>query len=144
LIAGDVAEDESFRAIGYLPASVPDEVHVDDERYAELRRTTGEVFSVAEPLQYWSDVVVSEIAAAEVRLLAIGGGQISAAEYRMALALGARVGAISGSGGAASELLQDQWWAATARLVELTPDLAAFRGFLGGGRAPIPSNSVQT
>jgi hypothetical protein len=77
LIAGDVAEDESFRAIGYLPASVPDEVHVDDERYAELRRTTGEVFSVAEPLQYWSDVVVSEIAAAEVRLLAIGGGQIS-------------------------------------------------------------------
>ena len=131
VIAGDVAEDESFRAIGYLPASVPDDVRVDDERYAELRRTTGEDFSVAEPLQYWSDVVASGIGPADVRVLAIGGGRISAAEYRMALALGARVGAISGSGGSASELLRDPWWAATARLVELTPDLDVMRDFLG-------------
>jgi class 3 adenylate cyclase len=130
VIAGDVAEDESFRAIGYLPAEVPEDVQVDDERYAELRRTTGEDFSVAEPLQYWSDVVAGGIAPSDVRLLAIGGGQISAAEYRMALALGARVGAISGSGGSASELLRDPWWAATARLVELVPELAAMREFL--------------
>ena len=134
VIAGDVAEDESFRAIGYLPASVPDDVRVDDERYAELRRTTGEDFSVAEPLQYWSDVVASGIVPADVRVLAIGGGRISAAEYRMALALGARVGAISGSGGSASELLRDPWWAATARLVELSPELDVMRDFLGGAQ----------
>jgi len=76
--------------------------------------------------------VVSEIAPADVRLLAIGGGRISAAEYGMALALGARVGAISGSGGSASELLRDPWWPATARLAELPPDLSAMREFLGG------------
>ena len=86
---------------------------------------------MAEPLQYWSDVVASGIGPADVRVLAIGGGRISAAEYRMALALGARVGAISGSGGSASELLRDPWWAATARLVELTPDLDVMRDFLG-------------
>jgi hypothetical protein len=131
LIAGDIAEDEAFRAIGYLPASVPADVEVDHERYAELRRTTGEDFSVAEPLQYWSDVVASGIEPADVRLLAIGGGRISAAEYRMALALGARVGAITGSGGAASELLRDPWWAATSRLTELAPELDTMREFLG-------------
>ncbi len=131
LIAGDIAEDDAFRAIGYLPASIPANVEVDHERYAELRRTTGEDFSVAEPLQYWSDVVASGIDPADVRVLAIGGGGISAAEYRMALALGARVGAISGSGGAASELLRDPWWAATTRLVELAPEVEAMREFLG-------------
>ena len=131
LIAGDIAEDEAFRAIGYLPASVPADVEVDHERYAELRRTTGEDFSVAEPLQYWSDVVASGIEPADVRLLAIGGGRISAAEYRIALALGARVGAITGSGGAASDLLRDPWWAATTCLTELAPELDAMRDFLG-------------
>ena len=131
LIAGDIAEDERFRAIGYLPATVSADVEVDHERYAELRRTTGGDFSVAEPLQYWSDVVASRIDPADVRLLAIGGGVISAAEYRLALALGARVGALTGSGGAASELLSDPWWAATTRLVELASELDALREFLG-------------
>ena len=130
LIAGDIAEDDAFRAIGYLPARVPAGVEVDRDRYAELRRTTGDDFSVAEPLQYWADVVVSGIEPADVRLLAIGGGGISAAEYRMALALGAQVGAISGSGGAASDLLRDPWWAATTRLTELAPELDAMREFL--------------
>jgi len=42
---------------------VPGDVEVDADigRYAELRRTSGEDFSVAEPLQYWVDVVVSGV-----------------------------------------------------------------------------------
>ena len=121
----------SFRAIGYLPALVPADGEIDHERYAELRRTTGEDFSVAERLQYWSDVAASGIEPVDVRLLAIGGGRISAAEYRMALALGARVGAITGIGGAASERLRDPWWAATTRLTELAPEVDAVQEFLG-------------
>ena len=133
VIAGDVAgNNPGFRAIGYLPAVVPGDVEVDADvgRYAELRRTSGEDFSVAEPLQYWADVVASGVSPADVWLLAIGGGNISAAEYRMALALGARVGAIQGSGGSASALLQDPWWAATSRLTEIALEVDALRGFL--------------
>jgi hypothetical protein len=36
VIAGDITEDEAFRAIGYLPASVPYDIQVDDDRYAGL------------------------------------------------------------------------------------------------------------
>jgi class 3 adenylate cyclase len=51
-------------------------------------------------------------------------------DYRIALALGARVGAVSGSGGAASALLKDPLWAATARLTEIAPEPEALRDFL--------------
>ena len=130
-IAGEVAErNEAIRAVGYLPATVPADVEVDVERYTEIRRTAGEGFSVAEPLRYWADIIAAEISPAEVRVLAIGGGRISEAEYRMALAFGARVGAISGSGGAASALLRDPRWASTARLIEIAPNADAISGFL--------------
>jgi hypothetical protein len=49
----------------------------------------------------------------------------------MALALGAGVGAIRGSGGAASALLQDPRWATIPRLVEVAPEADALRQFLG-------------
>ena len=80
------------RAVGYLQATVPPDVEVDAERYAVIRRTAGEDFSVEEPLRYWADIMAAGVAA-DVRVLAIGGGRISEAEYRMALAFGARVGA---------------------------------------------------
>jgi hypothetical protein len=132
-IAGDVAgEVAGYRAIGYVPSETPDDVELDDDatRYAEIRPTHGQDFSVDEPLQYWADVIAGGVPSADVRLIAIGGGRISAAEYRMALALGARVGALRGSGGSASALLQDPWWATNGRLSELAPEVDQLREFL--------------
>ena len=94
-LAGDLGETGA-RVIGYLPTVVPDDVAVDDDprRYAELRRSDGASFGAREPIRYWSDVVASGIEPGAVRLIALAGGTISALEYRLAIALGARVGAI--------------------------------------------------
>jgi hypothetical protein len=142
-IAGDLAEASggALRAVGYLPAAVPANVEVDRDaaRYAEVRRSSGDTFSVAEPLHYWADLIVQGIPTADVRLVAIGGGTISAAEYRMALALGAKVGALRGSGGAAADLLTDPWWAASDQLVELPPDSDAIGEFLSASSVSSPT-----
>ncbi len=132
-IAGDVASAVGgVRAVGYLPGTLPSEVQIDEDggRYARLRGTDGRDFSVAEPLGYWTDLVALGVDPEDVRLLAIGGGRISAAEYRVALALGAHVGAIHGSGGAASDLLRDPGWATSARLTEVAADPEELRAFL--------------
>jgi hypothetical protein len=63
----------------------------------------------------------------EIRLLGCGGGKISAVEYRIALGLGACVGLVSGSGGAADALLNDDLWAGTKGLLALPCDSASVR-----------------
>jgi len=45
-----------------------------------------------------------------VRLLGFNGGRISAVEYAVAAAFGARVGIVEGSGRAAAEFLADPLW----------------------------------
>ena len=132
-LVGDIraARPEGIRAVGYLPSSgVPADATPDEERYDELRRTDGIGFTALEPLQNWIDLAASGIAPADVRLLGINGGIIAAAEYRLALGLGARVGLIEESGREAARLLPDADWAASARLVRLPRDAAAIRAFL--------------
>ncbi len=131
-LAGDLGA-AGARVIGYLPDSVPMGVTVDDDprRYAELRRSDGEDFGVREPIRYWADVLTSGIDPRTVRVVALAGGAISAFEYRLALALGARVGAVRGSGDAARELLTSSTWSASGRVEELEPEPDAIRAFLG-------------
>jgi class 3 adenylate cyclase len=130
-IAGDLGST-GVRVIGYLPAAVPDGVEVDDDpgRYAELRRTDGNGFGAREPIRYWADVLTSGIDPSAVRVIALGGGTISAFEYRLAAALGAHVGAIRGSGDAAHELLSRSSWSASGRVEELEPTAESVRAFL--------------
>jgi hypothetical protein len=130
-LAGDLGET-GVRVIGYLPAAVPDgvSVDVDPRRYSELRRSDGIAFGAREPIRYWSDVVASEISPGSVRMIALGGGAISAFEYRLAVALGALVGAIRGSGDAAAELLRQSMWSASGRVEELEPEIDSIRAFL--------------
>ena len=122
-IAGLAAEvgaayPERVWTIGYLPAAVPPGVAVD-RRYRELRRTSGERFSPIEPLQCWTDLAASGVSPEHVCLLGIDGGAVSAAEYRIGLALGARVGLIAGSGREADRLLADEEWSRADRLTSL-------------------------
>jgi hypothetical protein len=129
-IVGDAAEGgEGLRAVGYLPREVPADVEIDD-RYAEIRRTAGESFSPLEPIAYWADLLASGATPIDVRVLGASGGEISGLEFRLALALGARVGGISGSGGEIARLLRDPRWTSNGRLVEVTPEPEALRRFL--------------
>jgi ppGpp synthetase/RelA/SpoT-type nucleotidyltranferase len=96
-IAGAVGEladgsEGRIRAVGYVPRGWATRI---DGRYAEVRRTAGDAFSIAEPLRYWTDILSSGIAASEVALLAFGGGEITASEVQLALAFGARAAIVA-------------------------------------------------
>jgi hypothetical protein len=134
VLAGDLGQEhgERLTVIGYLPGRLPDDVEVDDDpkRYHELRRTTGRDFSVLEPVQAWRDVLSGGVSADQVAVLGIGGGKISAAEYRLGLALGARCGLVAGSGGSADELLREQ--AGNPSVTSLPTDAGRIRDFLAG------------
>ncbi len=133
-LVGDVqgAYAQAVHAIGYVPRLIPSDTDID-RRYAEIRSTEGQDFSALETLQYWIDLVAAGIRPAEVRVLGIDGGTISAAEYRLALALGAPVAVVEGSGRAAAELLQDRDWKDVAGLVCLPADGPTIGAFLAGG-----------
>jgi ppGpp synthetase/RelA/SpoT-type nucleotidyltranferase len=120
----------TVHAIGYVPAFTPSDAH-EDGRYAELRRTDSHGFGVREPLQNWIDVVASGIHPSQVKVLGINGGAIAAAEYRIALALGARVAVIEHTGRAAARLFADPDWRGSALLVQLPRQAETLRAYLG-------------
>jgi class 3 adenylate cyclase len=130
-LAGALRERASagVTAVGYLPAIVPPGTRLDG-RYDQLRRTSGQDFSIAETLQAWTDLVSSGAQPADVKLLALNGGEIAAAEYRVALALGCSVGVVVGSGREADRLLDDLDWVAAPNLTRVDADPAAIRRFL--------------
>jgi len=128
-LAGDVAAaNEDATVIGYVPTKLPERVAVDD-RYSEIRRTSGRAFGAWEPLRYWADVLASGLAPRAIRLIAVAGGPISSLEYRFALALGALVGVVRGSDGEAESLLRDTRWSHSSRLAILEPDEGSIRTF---------------
>ena len=124
---------DTLHTIGYLPMVLPAEEMADEKRYSELRQTEGGDFSPLEPLQYWIDLVASDVDPSGVVLLAIGGGAISAIEYRIALALGARVGVIAESGREAEDVLRDRDWVTSRTLQVVQRSGNVIRAFLDGG-----------
>jgi hypothetical protein len=133
-LAGDVGEQyaRTIHTVGYIPQSPPEGVafDTDERRFHELRTTAGIDFTFLQPLQYWTDVIASDIDPSQVKVIGIGGGTISAVEYRIALGLGAHVGIITDSGRAADDLLKDRDWITAPNLVALQPDAEAVASFL--------------
>jgi hypothetical protein len=135
-LVGDVAAayPERIHSIGYLPALIPADATVDNDRqrYTDLRYTDGRGFTPLEPLQNWIDLVASGISPSEVRVLGINGGGIAGAEYRIALALGARVGLVAQSGREAGKLSTDTYWSSSSGvLINLPKDAQTLRAFVG-------------
>jgi hypothetical protein len=133
-LAGNVGERyaRTIHTVGYIPQSPPEGVafDTDERRFQELRSTDGIDFTFLQPLQYWTDVIASGIDPSQVKVIGIGGGTISAVEYRIALGLGAQVGIITDSGRAADELLQDRDWITAPNLIALEPESEALASFL--------------
>ncbi len=146
-VVGELAANSHgrIRAIGYLPSSMPTDGTAtrDDVRYT-LRRTDGGVgFTAREPIQSWLDLLAAGIRPSAVRLLGINGGNVAGLEYRLAVALGACVGVIEGSGREA-ELGAGDWPAirrleSSGKLMVLPPDPMTLRAFIGLGIAGDPS-----
>lgn len=123
---------ESLYTIAYLPQQLPVD-GVRDERYRELRETEGDGFTALQPLQGWIDLLAAGIRPDQVKLFGINGGTVAAAEFRLALALGACVAVLEGSGREAARLLPDENWGTSDRLLHLPADPMLVTAFVGSG-----------
>jgi len=128
---------DNITTLAYVPQN-PRGVTIDKKRYREIRRTSGDDFSVLEPLQNWIDLIASGVDANQVRLIGINGGEISAAEYRIAVSLGAQVAIIEGSGRDAAKLLLNDDWKDVSNLIAMPADPATVRAFIGVGQTDLP------
>lgn len=122
-------ERQGFTTIGYLHGSVPKDAYVNNG-YDLFLNTQGSRFSPLEPLQMWLDLCASGIHSSQVKTLGVGGGKIAAIEYRLALALGAKVGVLGDSRRAVEEILKDDRWRNHPNLVTLIPDPMTIRALL--------------
>jgi len=125
--------------VAYLPKTIPS--WAEKHKAYRIVSTEGADFSILEPIQNWIDILASGIDPATVKLIGINGGRISAVEYRLALAMGARVGIIQNSGRAASDLLKDEEWIGTSGLLMMPGDPQTLKVFL---KRPQPSDELKT
>jgi len=144
-LVGETGEmyPDAVKTIGYIPRTLPAGIR-QNNRYSEIRCTDGDSFSPLEPLQYWIDIITSGISPSEVKLLGINGGTISAVEYRMALALGAQLAVLEGSGGEVANLVYDDAWVDSKGLLRLPIDAATIAAFLGGAAPAMEPDIRET
>ncbi len=129
-------------AFAYLPRYLP--AHAKpDARYHRHIHTHGQDFSPLEPLQMWIDLLASGIDPRQVKLLGIGGGAISAFEYRLAITLGAQVGIIQNSGREADALLIDSNWKAAGCLLPLAEDRMTIKSFITDPNPMIAPDRIE-
>ena len=100
LVSGlDKSQSGEVKLVGYLPQTAS-----ASPAFKHLVRTPkSSTFSALEPVQMWVDLLASGVKAAEVTLLSLGGGNLSAQELAIAWALGARTVAIADAGVAAQQ-----------------------------------------
>ncbi len=118
-----------FHLRGYIPKSLPHDAE-KDKRYDEIVVSGASGFSPGQVLHGWRAVLAAGIPPTDVLLLGFGGGPIAAFEYRLALALGATVGVVSGTGGAAAAILKDALWSTLPGLFPLPADAKTLRAFV--------------
>ncbi len=133
-LVGELADESEGRiyAVGHLPQTLTkDGTATVDRRYNELRRTRRtNRFSPLEPIQYWLDLLATGVDPKDVRLLGINGGRIAHLEYRFALALGAHVALLHGSGREAERFLKEWPRQENDKLIVIPPDAKSIRAFL--------------
>jgi len=120
--------------IGYLPehATMPETDQVHDQYV--IRRTDGDGYTPLGPIHTWAELLLAGRKPQEVRVLGINGGKITAFEYRLALAMGAKVGLIEKSGRAVADLLPDfDWKQMKETLIPLPEDCATLAAFVNTG-----------
>jgi len=118
--------------LAYMPNIIPltdrDQIH---KKY-QIHEVQTKGYTPLLAIQPWVDILKSGIPAAQIRLLGVNGGEISAFEYRLALAMGAKVGVVRGSGRAADAILQDASWESMPKLIGLPDDPQTIRLFVMG------------
>ncbi len=128
-IAAELGARKRFRLLGYAPKALPADAPRDG-RYDLIVEAGRDEFSATQILRNWADILAAGIAPQTVYLVGLGGGPVSASEYRIALALGASVAIVMGTGGSADALLGDALWAGLPNLYPLPSDPLTIRAFV--------------
>ncbi|CAK0776688.1 putative GTP pyrophosphokinase [Gammaproteobacteria bacterium] len=134
---GDLAQElkgRHFRLVGYRPERLPDDA--PPHHSYDVLISLADHFSSEQILCNWADILAAGIKPQDVQLLGLGGGSLSALEYRIALGFGASVGIVAKTGGAADEVLADPLWARLPNLFPLPIDASTVRAFV------VPANNA--
>ncbi len=100
-----------FNLWGNVPAELPGGVALDPG-YSNLVSAEGtREFSLFESIQMWSDLLTSVVRPAGVRLICLGGGDLSAGELALAWALGATAAVVADDSVAAGRFAHVLSWA---------------------------------
>jgi ppGpp synthetase/RelA/SpoT-type nucleotidyltranferase len=108
---------KKFRTVGYLP-----EVTKEDRDYDAYVRTKASEFSVLEVISYWVDILFSDVKREKVFVFGMNGGNTSVLEYKIALAIGAKVCLVGKLGGSAHDIIIDPEWNRVSNLYNIPDD----------------------
>ncbi len=115
---------------GYVPVDRTSVLSTTVHKIFTVVQTEEHGYGIGHPLQYWFDLIASDIEPADVTLVGISGGQIASMEYRMALALGARAAIIESSGRAAQEIFRDDCFNQNPDLINVPFDPYTLRALI--------------
>ena len=100
-------------------------------------------YSPGQAVQYWIDILASGIDPKDVKLVGINGGEISAIEYRMALALGVKVFIFGSSGHSASEIIRDGRFNNNENLINVPNDQYSLRSLLVDRKSSLTKERLE-
>lgn len=127
----------AFKAIGYLPpqhgvVQAGDRIdsRYDHHEHVAPTEPGPPTYSPLGPIRTWFDLLDAGIRPRDVRLVGVNGGDLAGFEFRLALAMGATVGLVEGSGRAAAELLGDSAWTTARPIARLFDDPDTLRFFI--------------
>ena len=144
-LAGELAEQlrvSGGQVLGYVPKNMPYDQPID-RRYTTHVASDGASYGAGSPLQYWIDLLCAGVKRGDVRLVGIDGGRIAAFEYRLALALGARVGILAPPKREAASLRVDPDWKAEKSLLVLPKDPMVLRAFIQSPRSALGPDEIE-
>jgi hypothetical protein len=134
-LVGDIPAScpSTMRKVACTPRTIPvwEDKH---DGYDALYPADTDTYSPLLPVQVWVDILSAGIAPEQVRVLGVNGGRLARIEFRLALAMGAKVGVIEGSGRASDDILVDPDWNESPGLLGLPCDPETVRLFVQGFR----------
>lgn len=96
-----------------------------------------------ECIQCWVDLVSQDIMPENIVVLGINGVKTAALEYQLAIALGARVGLVDASGGAAAKVLADNAYTDNKNLLKLPCESMIIRAFIIQNNSSLEHDIVE-
>jgi ppGpp synthetase/RelA/SpoT-type nucleotidyltranferase len=112
--------NKNYTLLGYRPEIFPDSI-IPDNQYDFHVTSENTDFTFYDALMYWLDILFDDTASEDVLVVGFGGGSISLLEYKIALAMDMKVALLQDSGGALTELQNDQYWNKKENLM-IVPD----------------------